>query len=363
MSITLTQANRQWSTRPADERFASLDDLLQKARAMKHAAREARDVPFSSLDIAHDGNEMILINKKKTVGERGAIISNLAFGQLCARVRAPADYLREMAMERAVLNLREDFAQRAEEAGRIQMLLHQNGGYTVRAVTGNTYARIWNADVIERLLSLPGKGWTVPPARGDQPSGLYLGDRDMFAFMVNENNRIRIPGSERGLARGFFLSNSETATGAFSLWTFLYDFVCGNHFVWVAQDVHRLWVRHVGHSANARAFDGFHAELVKYANASAKDDELKIERATRFILGKTEDEVIDRIFGNRSLGIGRADAREAYALAGQHQDEHGDPRSAWGFASGLTRLSQARPYASERVELDRAAGRVLSLVS
>lgn len=58
-----------------------------------------------------------------------------------------------------------------------------------------------------------------------------------------------------------------------------------------------------------------------------------------------------------------ARASEAYALTDRYSDVHGNPRSAWGFSSGVTRLSQSIGYADDRMELDRAAGRVLSLAS
>ena len=40
------------------------------------------------------------------------------------------------------------------------------------------------------------------------PAGIYASDHDMFAFLVNEEYRID-DGSDGGLARGFFVQNSE----------------------------------------------------------------------------------------------------------------------------------------------------------
>ena len=52
---------------------------------------------------------------------------------------------------------------------------------------------------------------------------------------------------------------------------------------------------------------------------------------------------------------------DGYELAIEHETTDGDPRTAWGMANGLTRLSQSLPYADERVALDRAAGKVLEM--
>ena len=69
--------------------------------------------------------------------------------------------------------------------------------------------------------------------------------------------------------------------------------------------------------------------------------------------------VVDAIFEKHILS--RSAATEAYQLAEENSDVDGDPRTAWGLAQGVTRLSQAQPNASARVALDRAAGKVLEV--
>ena len=74
------------------------------------------------------------------------------------------------------------------------------------------------------------------------PAGLYASDHDCFAFMVNESVTVD-DGSDGGLCRGFFVSNSEV--GAASLkFTSLYRSVCGNHIVWGAKQAQE---RHCPH--------------------------------------------------------------------------------------------------------------------
>ena len=53
--------------------------------------------------------------------------------------------------------------------------------------------------------------------------------------------------------------------------------------------------------------------------------------------------------------------KEAYSVAEMNADEYGSPRSYWGMSQGLTALSQNEPYTSERVRLDKAAGKILEL--
>jgi len=135
--------------------------------------------------------------------------------------------------------------------------------------------------------------------------------------------------------------------------------VCGNHIVWGASQVSEIRIKHIG-TADDRAFAQISGELVKYADESASDDEARILRTSQFSLGATKDEVLDRLFSIKSLGISRVKLNAAYN-ATVEQDANLDPNSAWGVAQGLTRISQDASYADERVSLDRAAGKVLAI--
>lgn len=63
------------------------------------------------------------------------------------------------------------------------------------------------------------------------PSGAYLGDRDLFLFLVDGNRDLEDPTdrSESGLFRGFILRNSDVGAAALTLDVFLFRVVCGNH--------------------------------------------------------------------------------------------------------------------------------------
>jgi hypothetical protein len=100
-------------------------------------------------------------------------------------------------------------------------------------------------------------------------------------------------------------------------------------------------------------------ELVKYAEASAAVDEARIESAKTFKIAASIHDVVDFIFQKKILS--RSNATAAYELAEKNTDVDGDPRSAWGFSQGITRLSQEHVNADARVALDRAAGKVLNL--
>src|SRR5207247_7310998 len=82
------------------------------------------------------------------------------------------------------------------------------------------------------------------------PSGAYLGDRDLFLFLVDENRNLEDPtdASHAGLFRGFILRNSDVGAAALTLDVFLYRYVCGNNIIWGFQHVAGFRRRHVGAS-------------------------------------------------------------------------------------------------------------------
>lgn len=384
--MELFKASNQWSTRPEDERFATLDDLHVAVTGYRKTAGDAT-VPFNSLRVEAADGEVKLVGKMNNP----ARLTHWSFGQLSTAVGAPANYMRGLPATLAAQNINHGLAKTQDRTDR-QLLFHTNGSLLLRAITSDRYTRIWNSDITQRLLRLPEQGWQVPPARpaldnqkgtrkataadvlrsnsyggglsiniGDDiaPAGLYASDHDMFVFMVNDDRRISEPGNPDGLARGFFVSNSEVGAASFKILRFLYRNVCGNHIVWGAQQVNELSIKHIG-SADDKAFNEITVQLRKYADDSAGEEEARIKKAATFVLGATKDEVLDRLFGIKKIGIGRATLNAAYDLTDKIEID-GNPRTAWGMAQGLTRISQESPYADERVAADRAAGRVLSI--
>lgn len=353
---TLMEASRQWSTRPDDEKYSSLEALNQAAYQLRMQAREAPEVPMESLRTQVVDGEVELTGSKNIPSK----MTNWSFGQLSSRVGAPASFLRQLpaTLSSEVLNNR----LKARAEGNVNLLLHQNGGYMVRAFTSDKYTRIWNYDVTSRLIRLVDQApeWQPAPAAFDGSRGLYLSDRDMFAFLVDNDRRIFEKGPGGGLGRGFFVWNSEVGSASFGVMTFYYEFICGNHRVWGAKGVQELRIRHVG-NADERAFQQLTAELRRYADSSAAEDELKIESARKFKLGATKDEVLDAVFKLKIPALSRKMIGDGYDKAEFHSEWYGDPKTVWGLTGGLTEIARDIPHADRRAELDRAAGKLLQV--
>jgi hypothetical protein len=353
--MELFHANKQWSTRPADERFSSLSDLYNATKSYAATAEE-KTAPVSDIRVENIDDDVQLVGKRGTPAK----LTHWAFGQLSARVGAPASYLRELPATLAVQNLNHGL-KHCEDQTTFKMLFHSNGGLLCRAFTSEEYARIWNWEVAARLMVLEQRGWTpakpdIRKSAGDYPA-LYASDHDMFAFVRNNEARIKEPGNPEGLQRGVIVQNSEV--GASSLWLlkFMYREMCGNHIIWGASNVMEIKVRHTGYARER--WQRYDAEIRRYAESSAVDDEAKIARSRTVKLGNNKEEVLDKIFGMRALGLSRKTIDASYDAAIPDMD--GAPNTQWGLVQGITRFSQTIKFADQRTTIDRAAGKLMEV--
>lgn len=384
-NVNLMTASAQWANRPADERFETPEAMLQALRQRRERSVTAT-VTFGALSVEPNGGNSLYVR-----GANGgrASMTNWAFGQLCARIGAPADHYASLpaAIIAPVVN---HLIGQAEDRGKESAVLFQrndDASLTARAFTGTGYGRFWDEQIASRLIDLQGLGWRVPPARpafegqpgtrpateadvlanrdgggglsinvGDMiaPAGLYAGDRDLFAFMVNEQARIE-DGTDGGLSRGFFIQNSEVGSASLKVTAFLYRHVCGNHIVWGAESVRRLAIRHSKGNLDAMT-SALSVRLTEYATAGLAEDTLRVKRAQQFQIAASKDDVIEALFSKAILP--RRTLEAAYVQA---EVDSENPRTAWGMAQGVTRLSQQQPNADRRTAMDNAAGQILQI--
>lgn len=355
--MELFHANKQWATRPADERFGSLQAMYDATRSYAAIARE-KLVPWNTLRVeaqGESGEELGLIGR----GGVPAQLTHYAFGQLASRVGAPAGYLRELPATLAAQNLNHGLKSKGD--GNAQLLFHQNGNLLLRAATSEKYSRIWNWEVIQRLQELSARHGLVPAAPtfrqfGDNAPALYASDHDMFAFLMTPERMLVDPVGKE-LFRGIIAINSEVGAAALKIMALYFRDICGNHIIWGAEQIAEVNIRHVGEAAER--WSAAQVSVRKYLDGAASFDTAKFVEMTRTIAG-TKDEVLDKVF---SLRIGELSRK---AIAASYDavvvEEDGQPNTVWGLAQGITRVSQRESFADERNKLDRAAGKLLSLV-
>lgn len=365
--MEIMKANAQWSKRPADERYPTLQALYD-ATKRHYDVSKSKDVDISTLRVDGTGGDVTLVGK----GGVAARLTHWSFGQLARRVGAPADYLRDLPSTLAAQNLNHGLAKRLADSvgdGIARLLFHINGSLKLSALTSTKYSRIWDYEVAERLLYLESLGWqpAVPDTSWAPSAGvdlgesalgvtaLYASDHDMFAFIRQHRNEVHEAGSDQPIYKGVIVENSEVGASSLKLTRFLYRYMCGNHIIWGAQEVQSLALRHVG---DIRERFGVYASILKeYAEESVSDVEAKIKASKARIIAGTKEEVLDAIFGKRSIGLSRKALAASYDAVNEEQD--GDPRTVWGFVQGVTRYSQTVPFADQRTEIDKAGGRIL----
>lgn len=375
--MNLMQASNEWANRPADERFETLKDLYL-ATYFSYQNAQQQDIPLNETHVTTVGSNLLLVARENTYR-----FNHWSFGQLATKVGAPASYLRSLPAELAAQNLNHGLDRSADEA----QIYFDKGSFTARAITSTKYGRLPNHEIAAKILALPGN-WRTPPARpampgqpgtrkataedvqvatniqiGDDiaPAGLYASDRNMFIFMVNPDQRIE-DGSDGGLSRGFFIRNSEVGDANWELFMFLYRYTCGNHIIWGAEQVKRFKRKHLGRGVRVRALENIQGDLKTYTDSSMEDDRQRMVQAKNLVLGANLDEITELVFEKKQL-LTKKNVEGAYEAAEQHSDVDGDPRTAWGFAQGITRISQVLPYADERNALDQAASKILALAA
>ena len=377
---SLTRASREWAERPADQRYTTLEALLDATRRHRAEAVEAR-VHARDLRAEAQGDEVVVVG----TASRPALLTHYAFGLVASRAGAPASYLRKLppALAAECLNagLKARASEREDDSPEALLLRREAGGMRLHAALTESYRRVWNCEVAETLVQLRERQpqWDFPVAHRSaarvtgtgageatwgQDTGraipvAYASDHDMFVFLTDQERTIEVDGAR--LFRGFFVENSEVGAASFRVTLFLYDAVCANVIVWGVRNVKEVVLRHVGRIRDEVLGEGSRVlpTLAAYAASSAHEQEAQITRAQRMLVADTRDEVISTLLGKR-LGLTESALDAAYAVA-EETPRYGDPRSVWGMVNGLTEYSQRTAHADERIALDRAAGRVMQI--
>jgi hypothetical protein len=358
----LMQANRQWATRPHDQRFLSLIDLAEFCRAQRDQS-SASVVSSRQLHVRPDENDVrkgLLIEAPNAQ----AVPTHWSFGQIAQLVGAPASYLRDHLPAPIVADCL-NYGLRFSSIDDVGILLTQQDGTTsLRAATGPRYGRIWNAEIADTLVSKFGDGltgdWRVPGEFGrdivvtKENTTIYGSDRDLFVFLADERNRIEVPNRRDGktgtMARGFFLWNSEVGASTIGGGFFLFDYVCCNRIVWGAQDFTEVRLRHTS-GAPDRWLEEIEPVLIEYAQASAKPVLETIANARSKRLDDV-DKFLAQRFGKKMA----ADVKAA------HEADEGHPiETLWDATNALTAYARLLPYQDRRVDLEREAGKLLQL--
>lgn len=365
---TLTVANQQWATRPADERYQSLDALFDAVSQRRAISREttiaSRDV---SAEVFDDGMRVMI------EGNDPAAPTNWSFGQLAKAADFRVSELRKLSAETAATVLNEQLQKQPNQDIKVMRLLGDEHD-TIQAVTSPSYGRIFDAEVVgmvKKVVELSDGKFYNPKAYAagefgaePVPSGLYASDRDVFMFMIDGGSMFDV-GERAQFNRGFIVSNSEVGRSSLVIMSFLFNLVCGNHYIMGASNIN---MRRIIHSAGAPgrfATDAFD-ELMLFAKQPV--DLSPLERLKEIKLSDirpgshdydTERDKWMKAFAEK-YGFTVGELRHGISQAVL---EEGRCETAFHLAQGLTASARTIPHVDSRVEFERRIGAWVTKIS
>ena len=337
---TLTRASQQLFERSPDERFESFQELYEHCQREKQFSCDLWQPPQSLRPTAAGGEVTVTIDDGETHR-----LNDWSFSQLCRMAGIQKETVNRLSSETASQALRETLP----SSGKPMQLLAT--GKSIRSLHGASYTRLWNAD----LLSVVAEFATdfQPPQKGNGgATGLYCGEQDLFAFLIDPLGWTEIGGE--AFAPGFFLWNSEVGRRSVGIQTFWFQAVCQNHIVSDAVEVCEFSRKH---TANVR--DGLFDirciidDLVAKRDARRDGFATALARAMRERLGSDTEEVMKVLTQHE---IPRNLAKQALDVAEQQ-----GAFTIFSVVDALTRLTQSIRYAGDRVEIDARVGTLLAL--
>ncbi|UXR92900.1 DUF932 domain-containing protein [Agrobacterium tumefaciens] len=366
------RVSSEWFSRPADERYLSLNELMDSVR--NRAERSRTRVVESAL---------IHVEASRTDAERLSLIlpgsdvpvapTHWSFGQLASQVGAPAAYLRQLPAALAGINLQ--YGLTSNRAEQIKTLETDDGRIDLRAVTGVDYGRIYDYELVEAVQRIAGNGtgdtrWKVPGVL-DWSTGiynprvditkdtttLYASDRDVFLFLVDDLNPIEAgrlaDGSPDLYFRGFYCWNSEVGAKTLGMASFYLRAVCQNRNLWGVEDFEEISIRHSKYAASRFAHEAAPA-LLNFANSSPMPFVNGIKAARERIVARTDEDRTDFL---RRRGFSKAETGKIIdtVLA----EEGRPPASIFDFVQGITAVARDKPHQDARLDLEAKAKKLL----
>jgi len=362
-------AHRQYANRPKDERFPSVQALIAAGQYDKtHSAERVK--ARADLEVAATDGGLQLVSP-----HGAATFTHWSFAQLARALAMPAGHLRDLPPELAAEVMtaglrgsayrlpdgREPSRQYLGPRDDLKLLLKSNGGTPiVRACTAETYGRVWDAtlyqEIQDRIMSDP--QWRLPLDWSHEPAGAYRGDRDSFLITINGGSIVEDPSARGGdgqMNRGILVRNSEVGASSVTIECLYFRYICGNLMIWGAVSGGTFRRRHVGKAALRDTMREITRIARQWTEQSTTRDAELIKSMIAHEIAETKDGVIEEL---RKLGATKEQATAAYDAC--ETREQASPRSYWGAAQGLTRISQESGYQDERYQIDRIAGALLA---
>jgi len=198
-NAAMYRCNKEWMSRPDDERYLSLDEMFDHFVGVREQSREIV-YPSKLMDVrATEDDDMVVRGIGRDGPDRS--LNNWSFDQITQLSGSQIGYLKTLHPKLAPACVTYKL-QNVRSIGDVGLLSRDDGDiHTLPAATGPKYGRVWNAGFVDAIRHHVGDGrngdWTVPGEFGKAVpitkanTTLYASDRDLFVFLADEKTRSR----------------------------------------------------------------------------------------------------------------------------------------------------------------------------
>ena len=376
----------QWFSRPDDQKFLSLDNMLafKKNDAQRMTSRTVDTHKIQIIGEFDEANpsrgDLRIEYADDNNRDHTNVPTNWSFGQLSQLSGAPAGYLKDLPAPLAADCIQWGLRyNRGREL--VKVFGSQNDGGDLRAATGPDYGRIYDWEILEpikQLVDASGGRWKVPGMMVGSRDGLavydpdipvsmdtttlFASDRDVFVFLVDDRNPIevgKLPNGEPDLMfRGFYAWNSETGSKTAGIAAMYLRGVCMNRNLWGVENFQEIKIRHTKFAPDRFAMEARPA-LESFAHGSTATFVEGVQAAKAAKIAHDDESRLE--FLSKRAGLS---GRMAKAANARHLKEEGRPvETVWDAAQAITAIARDIPHQDARIEVEKKAGILLNKVA
>ena len=340
--VCLTKAHHELFRREPDECFESLELLHRHCLDQREESIEHWHLPQRLTPSLNNGRLRFDLESEQFQ------LNDWSFGQLCKLCGVSRDTINRLHSETAARAIRETLPSADKP---LQIL---GNGDSMRSIHGVTYTRLWNSELLDVVNEFASDFTPPQKAVDNQGTGLYCGEQDMFAFLIDPTGWAEIDGE--AFAPGFFVWNSEIGRRSVGVQTFWFQKVCQNHIVWDAVEIAEFSRKH---TSNVR--DGLDEIRRRIEQLVARRDERRdtfasvIQKAMAEKLGDDADKVTRKLTAEK---IPRYLIKDAMEIARRNGGF-----TIFALVDALTQLTQDIRFAGDRASLDAKIGQLLALAA
>jgi hypothetical protein len=337
----LMRASQELFKRTPDECFPTLEAFSEHCRRQKEDSREVWQPPGSLGVLPTDTSRLLL----STGDEEAFAMNDWSFGQLCRLSGVAKDTVNRLLPATAA----RVFQETLPRANKPMQLFNEDGH--LRSIHAASYTRMFNADLLA-VIEEYATDFRPPQEGMDAKTGLYAGEQDMFAFLIDPAGWTEI--EDEAFAPGFFCWNSETGARSLGIQTFWFQKVCKNHIVWDAVEVVEITRKHTANVHESLNQIRQAIESLAQKRDARRDGFARVvAKAMKTKLGEDAEEVEKVLAQN---GLSRTLTKQAMEIARQQ-----GAFTIFSLVDALTRLAGQLPYVGGRTEIDQKAAGLLAL--